>query len=244
MVNLKQEVYKEILARKEARLNRTESKYIFRASEAGDCRKVLFNRKMNIPPENSFKDSDNEAEVMMMLEDGVMHQEQVTKHIERVGKYRVTNVEDDRVFNVNAGDNSVLTISGHPDLIVHDEETGLKFVVDVKAVSTYYCKNLADNDFDALKRIYPTGYKSVPQIRLYMSDYMFDTDGAIVFLKDRNTSRLFEFHIEKEQIKADRIIQRFKDVHWACMEQKAPDCDFLEGDKRCKYCPYPGTCGK
>lgn len=243
-MNLKELVYKQVLRLEDIKKIRTESPYLFRASEAGDCKRVLWQRKLNYKPEYSYKDDDDRARVMMLLNDGAgVHQSQLTKYLYQTPELDITNIEEDRSMVVSREEELLFTVTGHPDGIIYDKVESKSIVLEVKGISTNYCRKLEDNNLDMLKAIWPTGYKAILQTRIYMDRDMFNTEEGIIILKDKNNSALYEFHIERDDSITEKIINKFVSVYKACLEKKMPECNYVKGDKRCMYCPYPKDCG-
>lgn len=241
-LNLKEILYKQVLRLDDIKSPRGESPYIFRGSESGDCKKVLFLRKLNNKPEYSYKSEDDRARVLMLLNDGAgVHQSQVTKYLFQTPNIDITNIEEDRSLPISRENKLLFTITGHPDGIIYDKKENKTAVLEIKGISTNYCRKLEDENLDMLKAIWPTGAKAIPQIRLYMD--LFNTNYGIIILKDKNSSALYQFTIERDDAKTEKIINKFVEVFKACLNRQSPACDFVKGDKKCMYCPYPKDCG-
>lgn len=241
-MNLKERVYEHILKLNDLTTYPKESSLIFRASEVGDCKKVLFYRKMNVKPEEGYTSDEDKARVLLLLRDGNRHGDSIIDIVKQLPNVEATSMEQGRTLTYTTLKGRTIYITGHPDAVVHDIEEGKKFVLEIKGISTYYCKNLEDENLNQLKAIYPTGYKAIPQLRIYME--MFDADYGMIILKDKNTSAWYQFTIDKDENRFANLMKKLGSVSDACLEQKPPECDFLEGDKRCKYCPYPEYCGR
>lgn len=241
-MKLKDLIYEQVLEEDSYTIRQEPVRNVFRASEAGDCKRVLWMRKEGNPEVREYDNEETRARVLMLLGDGRMHQDRLTGLLSKSPRVQITNIESDWILL--SGD---IVITGHPDLVVHyyesDDKEGLeKCVVDVKGISTSYCRKLEDENLDMLKAINPTGRKAIPQLRLYMK--MADATLGKIIIKDKNTSALFEFTIERDKEKEDKIIEKFQEIYKDCMRGRMTDCDFLKGDKRCNYCPYPKDCGR
>lgn len=227
-------MYKQLLRNKRlAELEpRVETMYVFHGHEAGDCARKIFLRHKNTPPEGDKRDANALAELQFLFSDGYRHQESIVSLLKQCPNVQVTNEEEGRI--VKCGN---VFVSGHPDLIVHHSKAG-RYVGECKGLNHFFCQKLVDGDIESLKTVY---HSAIPQTRIYSA--MYDTDGGYIWIKNKNTSKIYEFFVPRNEEAELRILEKFNKVFDAIVNDMAPPCDYLKGDTRCKFCPYPSSCG-
>lgn len=232
MIDLVGRIYQNARVLRESETRREGNPRHFHASEAGDCKRQIALRKLNTTPETK-----DDSISLLRLEDGHMHGSAVRHLVSRIPGIHVTDVERDEIIFAELDGCPSIVITGHCDFIIHDLETKTRHVVEVKGINRFSFGKLKNEDIDSLKDGYP---KAIPQCRLYC--YMHDTDGGIVLVKCKDTSEYKQFTLERDKKKEFKIIQRFAEI--ARDITQVPACDFLKGDKRCNYCPFPSQCGR
>ena len=213
---------------------RPSSPKIFHASEAGDCKKAIYLKHTGVKEEREYPSKDEEARVMMLLADGRMHQEQLSGYIHRAPGVHLVNVEATRHMEVDD-----FWIVGSPDGILHEVKEKKTFVLEIKGLSRFTAQKMRDEDLDTLKENYG---QAIPQARIY--SMMHNTDGIKVLVKDKDTSDIKEFTLERDAKVEARIVGKFRDIRKAIVSEQVPSCDYVKGDWKCKYCPFSAYCGE
>jgi hypothetical protein len=224
-------------ARKSGELEgvRTHDPRLFRASEAGDCARQIALKKLNTPVER-----EDDAISMLRLGDGHMHHNHLREIISKLPGVSLSHVEADETLFVELEGYPPIIITGHCDGVVHDHNNGGgKAVLEVKGLNRFTAQKMKSEDLDTLKEGYP---KAIPQARVYMA--MHDVPKAIILIKSKDTSELKQFTLEHDDKKLMKIVTRFASIARDVMNSEAPPCDYLSGDKRCNYCPFPSKCGR
>lgn len=237
MMKLKEAIYAQAIREEKLRVPYQHAPNIFHVHEAGYCALSIYLSKLNTPSEKE----DNDGRVNMLLADGHMHQAQLTGYMHRAPNIHITNIEEDRALLIDG-----IAIIGHPDAILYDAKSKKRWVIEIKGLTRYNrlflntknCPTVEDDDIEGLKEGYPN---AIPQSRLLTR--MFDTEGAIVLVKNKDTSELKEFHIERDTEAEDRIIKKFMKIAEWLKQGTLPACDFIKGDKRSNYCKYVSQCG-
>lgn len=244
-MDLKGMILKQALRLENLDGGRKQSPDVFGVSEVGRCRKEIYLKKMGYKPEIQAKDEEDKARIIMLLNDGKYHQDSITRYIWQAPNVHLTNIEQDRYIFRTLENGRSYVIIGHPDGIAHDVKEGKKYVLEVKGLSRYLCRDfkgnprLFDDDLDSLKSVYPT---AIPQTIIYME--MFETDGAVILVKNKDNSELYQFRMKRDKERAEKILQRCDSLYMACCDSKMPMCDYVKSDKNCKYCPFPEYCGE
>lgn len=206
----------------------------FRVSEAGECRRQIALRKLNTPRERK-----EEAIDFLRLEDGHMHHNHLRSLVARLPGIHLTDVERDEIIFAELPDLPPVIITGHCDGIIHGLDNGARYILEIKGLNRFSAQKLKNNDLDSLKEVYP---KAIPQARLY--SYMYDTAGALVLVKSKDTSELKQVIVPRDDKKAMILIKRFAEISKGIKDNNIPECDYLKKDKRCTYCPFTSMCGR
>lgn len=239
-MDLKRLIYKQALHLKRVSHKRIESPYLYHASEAGDCKRTIYLKRVGKIPEREPATVEKQAELQMLFNDGRFHQRAITEYLFQAPGVHITNIEDDRIIPVTLENGQLIIISGHPDGIAYDPKPRERWVVEVKGINHFSCQKLVDDDIETLKIAYP---KAIPQTRMYCK--MYDTVGGIVLIKNKNTSSINQFHIPRDEKAEERLIAKFSEVALALFNSKdaPPSCDYIKGDRSTNYCDYPSDCG-
>lgn len=233
-MELKREIYKAALRLKKSRQRRVELPNFFSASEAGECRRALALRKLNKEPTRTEKDAWDEARVEMLLADGRLHQAAITQYIHNIPNVYITNIEDMLIKPYKN-----IFVTGHPDGILTEVKEKKNTILEVKGLSRFTCQKLKDGDIETLKEAYP---KAIPQSRMYM--WLSEIEHAKIIVKDKDRSELYEFDLGHSEEPVLRILEKFNSIFEELTAKRTPACDYLKGDKRCMFCPYPEECGE
>lgn len=239
-MDVKSLIYNQALKLKKIRCAREFKPEQFHASEAGDCARSLYFKHIGRDSERVEENSDEEARVEMLLDDGTyVHQSQITKYIMQAPGIHITNIEDNRVLFCDG-----FIISGHPDGVLYDPKSKERWILEVKGISTHRIgyrgkERLVDDDIETLKTVYPS---AIPQARIYSK--MYNTKGAVILVRNKDNAAIYQFILYRDEEAENRIIERFRKIHKACVDKKnGIACDFIKSDYRCKFCLYPGECG-
>lgn len=235
MIDLVGRIYQNARVLRELETKRTGDYRHYHASEAGDCRRTIALKKLNTVPETT-----DDSISLLRLGDGHMHGNAVRDLVARIPGIQVTDVERDELIFAELDGYPPIIITGHCDFIVHDAETKTRGIVDVKGINRFSkIWKAKSEDIEALREGYP---KAIPQVRLY--NYMHDTDWGMVLAKNKDVSEYRQYTIPRDKKKEFTIVKRFAEIAKDVSEGTVPPCDFLKGDSRCKYCPFPSMCGR
>jgi len=239
-MDLKKLIYKQALHLKRITLKREESPYIFHASEAGKCIRSLVQNRRGKFPDREPLPLTKQAELEMLFNDGRMHQRAITEYLFQAPGVHITSIEETKVMHLANPDNSIsIVIVGHPDGVVYETKLKERWIVEIKGLNHFACQKLKDGDVDTLKSVY---YHAIPQSRMYSR--MFDTKGAVILVKNKNTSVIYQFIIPRDEEAELRIIAKFIRVAQTCKDNlDMPSCDWTKGDRNTNFCDYPNDCG-
>lgn len=217
---------------------RVETEYLFHGHEAGYCPRRIYLAHKNAKKAEDNKTPENAASLQMLFDDGYYHQESIVKVLKQCPNLHITNEEDQKYLVVYRDSLFQFIVSGHSDAVVTDTKTKKRYILEVKGLNHWSFAKLKNEDIETLKTSYPT---AIPQARVYSR--MEDTDGAIVLVKNKNTSAICQFFIERNEKAEVSILNKFQVVHDALMKDEELACTHVTGDPRTKYCPYPVGCG-
>lgn len=245
-MELKKMIMQQALRLEKIKVPRQHTPDIFHVSELGECRRALFLKKRGEPHGLRADTSEALANLLMLLNDGKHHQRTITEYLWQAPGIHVTNIEEDRTILRMLPNGRYYAIVGHPDGIMYSTEEKKNYVLEVKGLSGFLCRDfkgnprLVDDDIETLKKVYPS---AIGQCLMYMHEKMFNTDAGKILIKNKNNSELFEFTIERDDDRVEKIMQRIDNLYMDCIDSNMPLCDYVKGDRECKYCPFPDHCG-
>lgn len=242
---LKELIYKQALKLNRLEHKTLESPFMFHASEAGECSRRIWFKKQNRPYERKEDDENNQARVQILLRGGRYIQELITDLIKQAPGVHITNIEDDRLLECVSPKGKSFCVLAHSDGLLYFTKSKDYYVLEVKGISTFSCKNkgweLSDGDIETLKKAYAS---AIPQGRMYARAFSKSANGIkikgiIIIVFDKNNSTLYEFLIPIDEKSTDRIIKKFGNI----VDGVEPPCDYLKNDSKCNFCPWPTECG-
>jgi CRISPR/Cas system-associated exonuclease Cas4 (RecB family) len=233
-LNLVGLIYQNARVLREKETKREGDPRLYRVSEAGECARQIALRKLNTPTERT-----EEAVDWLRLEDGHMHHNHLRSVVARLPGVYLTDVESSEVIFAELPGLPPITITGHCDGIIHGLDNGARYILEIKGLNRFSAQKIKNNDYESLKEVYP---KAIPQARLY--SFMYDTAGALILIKSKDTAELKQVVIPRDDAKAFKIIERFSKIAKAIQDNNIPPCDYLKKDRRCTYCPFTSKCGR
>ena len=244
-MQLKRLLYSTALRLAKIEGDRPRSTQVFGMSEAGECSRVIYLRRLK-PEERKYDSNLKKAQVMMLLNDGRYHQAAISEYIKQTPGVKITNIEHSytitRTIEVG-GKKYTYFLTGHPDgklTFIKEKKT---LILEVKAVSRFYCPKLIDHDIDSFKASTSGSVRNaIPQARMYSA--AADTDGALILIKNKDNSELHECFVPRDRDAEERIFRKYDTIFERLVTSNGEiPCDYIAGDKNCAFCPYGSECG-
>lgn len=147
------------------------------------------------------------------------------------------NPEKEGLFNVTLNDMSqvFITIIGHADVLLTDQNTGKRCIIEMKAVKNYSYK------FKFLTGDIGDDY--LLQVQAYL--HIFDADEAVIIAKNRETTELCKpIKIKKDSELFNEALRRLASVKLHLLNGKTKPSRAYDSKNNyeCKYCDYNKKC--
>lgn len=149
------------------------------------------------------------------------------------------NPEKEGLFNVTLNDMSNITVPiiGHADVLLTDQNTGKKYIIEMKAVKNYSYK------FKFLTGDIGDDY--LMQVQAYL--HIFEADEAVIIAKNRETTELCKpIRIVKDTELFNEGLRRLASVKFHLLNNggktRPPKAYDSKNNYECKYCDYNKKC--
>lgn len=148
------------------------------------------------------------------------------------------NPEKSRIFNIEMNDGSIenIEIVGHCDVLLTNNETGEKVIIEMKAVKNYSYK------FKFLTG--EIGFDYFLQVQAYL--HIFDVDLGCIIAKNRETTELSKpiIIIKDTELFQERLyaLAKVQSCYLAASNVKPPRAYESKHNFECKYCDYKQQC--
>lgn len=196
----------------------------WRASDAGKCEIQQLCKAACVPQDPLDYDTKLLFQVCSSLEHFV------------VDTYVQATLGDDEVAvygdDVNVFADNELNVSGHADIIFRDPDGVITNLVEVKALNLFFFKHFVK---EPIEDAYFYG-----QVQTYM--HMAGLDHAEILIVERNTPEVHVFPVGFDTdywLWLRGMYERLNAYYDIGM---LPSVNEVEGEMKCKYCPYVSRC--